>query len=514
MGVDGDGETLSHRTTQVTRKQLYLTPLPLSDNVLMCILAGSVTPLMFLRSLTALKPMGVVGCCTIFTLAACIFYRVATCGSQPPVNLDEDDDYVIPTPPPTVQSYFTYVEMFGTWSGVLDSLPIFICTFVCHFNVLPVHDELTSPTRRRLRRLIHTTFGVTVAFYGFVGGAGMGVGRCGYYPKEEEKVREKVMGKGWRMRGRVCKIFFPSLTPLQSKQVKGNVLLNFPSTDNLMSLGRACLACTITLAFPLLVIPCRDMIVRIIQEVKTGVKGGQEGGNKGEIGKGRIGRHYDFEGILGDEDTRDMEEPLIQQAAGERSTDELGRERLDSSKSFDSQALLSTSDQDFKRFGLRKVLVTLLVFWGGLLGATCVDNIEVVWDVLGSSISILVAFLIPCACYLVVSRGKELDKVGSRGEGTNNEEEEEEGGNYLGGNYVDGSEDGYDSTPQISNLTPGRETTTEGSSVATSAKEKKRKEREKVETRRRIAKGILGTFAVLMVVCTGNAVMHLVNHNS
>lgn len=281
-----------------------------------------------------------------------------------------------------------------------------------------------------------------------------------------------------------------------------------------MSLGRACLACTITLAFPLLVIPCRDMIVRIIQEVKTGVNGGQEGGNKGEIGKGRIGRHYDFEGILGDEDTQDMEEPLIQQAAGERSTDELGRERLDSSKSFDSQALLSTSDQEFKRFGLRKVLVTLLVFWGGLLGATCVDNIEVVWDVLGSSISILVAFLIPCACYLVVSRGKELDKVGSRGEGTNNEEEEEEGGNYLGGNYVDGSEDGYDSTPQISNLTPGRETTTEGSSVATSAKDKKRKERVKVETRRRIAKGILGTFAVLMVVCTGNAVMHLVNHNS
>ena len=107
-----------------------------------------------------------------------------------------------------------------------------------------------------------------------------------------------------------------------------------------------------------------------------------------------------------------------------------------------------------------------------------------------------------------------MDKVGSRGEGTNNEEEEEEGGNYGGGNYVDGSEDGYDSTPQISNLTPGRETTTEGSSVATSAKEKKRKEREKVETRRRIAKGILGSFAVLMVVCTGNAVMHLVNHNS
>ena len=83
-------------------------------------------------------------------------------------------------------SYFEYVELFGTWSGILNSLPIFICTFVCHFNVLPVHDELTSPTRHRLRRLIHTTFGVTVAFYGFVGGSGMGVGRCGYYPKDDD----------------------------------------------------------------------------------------------------------------------------------------------------------------------------------------------------------------------------------------------------------------------------------------------------------------------------------------
>ena len=236
-----------------------------NGNVIMLCMAGSVTPLMFMKTLTALKPMGVIGCCTIFTLATCIFYRVLTCGSQDPQTLSEDDDYVIPSPPPSVPSFFDYVSLFGTWSGILNSLPILICTFVCHFNVLPVHDELTKPTRTRLRRLIHTTFGVTVAFYGAVGGAGMGVGRCGYYPKESD----------------------------DGSVVKGNVLLNFPATDNLMSLGRMCLSVTITLAFPLLVIPCRDMILRILDE-----SFGNDAWGEGE----------------------DLNEPLLQQP-GERSTD-------------------------------------------------------------------------------------------------------------------------------------------------------------------------------------------------
>lgn len=40
------------------------------------------------------------------------------------------------------------------WVGALQAIPIYICAFACHFNVLPVHGELAKPTRERLHRMV------------------------------------------------------------------------------------------------------------------------------------------------------------------------------------------------------------------------------------------------------------------------------------------------------------------------------------------------------------------------
>lgn len=40
------------------------------------------------------------------------------------------------------------------WNGALQAIPIYICAFACHFNVLPVHGELAKPTRERLHRMV------------------------------------------------------------------------------------------------------------------------------------------------------------------------------------------------------------------------------------------------------------------------------------------------------------------------------------------------------------------------
>ncbi|CAM9965163.1 unnamed protein product [Laminaria digitata] len=42
----------------------------------------------------------------------------------------------------------------GGWTGALQAIPIYICAFGCHVNVLPVHGELVKPTRERLHRLV------------------------------------------------------------------------------------------------------------------------------------------------------------------------------------------------------------------------------------------------------------------------------------------------------------------------------------------------------------------------
>lgn len=40
------------------------------------------------------------------------------------------------------------------WVGALQAIPIYVCAFACHFNVLPVHGELAKPTRERLHRMV------------------------------------------------------------------------------------------------------------------------------------------------------------------------------------------------------------------------------------------------------------------------------------------------------------------------------------------------------------------------
>lgn len=131
-----------------------------------------------MKSLTALKPMGVVGCTTIFCLAMCIAYRTSTCVDDPQYIYE---DTPVPSDYPEPKDFGDYITWTGKAMDVLDSIPIFICTFVCHFNVLPVHHELHTPTRNRLRTLIHTTFTVTSLFYAFVGTVGSFVGRCPYF---------------------------------------------------------------------------------------------------------------------------------------------------------------------------------------------------------------------------------------------------------------------------------------------------------------------------------------------
>jgi len=38
--------------------------------------------------------------------------------------------------------------------AVVKAIPVFVCTFIYHFNVLPVHAELQSPTRGRLHCMV------------------------------------------------------------------------------------------------------------------------------------------------------------------------------------------------------------------------------------------------------------------------------------------------------------------------------------------------------------------------
>ena len=40
---------------------------------------------------------------------------------------------------------------------VMYVFPIFSISFLCHFNVLPMHCDLIEPSRARIKRVVHST---------------------------------------------------------------------------------------------------------------------------------------------------------------------------------------------------------------------------------------------------------------------------------------------------------------------------------------------------------------------
>jgi hypothetical protein len=57
---------------------------------------------------------------------------------------------------------------------------------------------------------------------------------------------------------------------------------------------------------------------------------------------------------------------------------------------------------------LARLGTAILVFWSAAAVASCVSSIDVVWDLLGSSLSILLSYLIPCAAYLSIKHQRSV----------------------------------------------------------------------------------------------------------
>ena len=55
------------------------------------------------------------------------------------------------------RAYTVVWAMFPTGGRFFLSFPILSCAFLCHFNVLPLHVELTRPTRKRMKIVIYST---------------------------------------------------------------------------------------------------------------------------------------------------------------------------------------------------------------------------------------------------------------------------------------------------------------------------------------------------------------------
>jgi len=111
------------------------------------------------------------------------------------------------------------------WEKALYVFPVFGVAFLCHFNVLPIHTELKKPTKRRIRQVMNGTIVICAILYTIVGCAG-------YF---------------WSFQN-TC----------------GDILLNFPENDYLVTAARCSLILVLMGSYPLLVLPCRSTLHRLL----------------------------------------------------------------------------------------------------------------------------------------------------------------------------------------------------------------------------------------------------------
>lgn len=344
----------------------------LARNIAMLTVILFVSPLCSMKNLTALKNVGAASMAAVLTVGLCVTYRSIECqlGFARDDNASSDNNEGRES---SMQAFPSSMKM------LLDAVPLFISSYICHFNVLPIHNELRFPTSDRVRQWVRTSMWPATLFYYVIGLTGSLYAKC---------------------------------TP--TGEIQGNILLDFDEDDPLLLLGRMCLAITITLAFPMLVIPARDILIRAV----TGSRFGRRFISKAmhqssdaadtifsddEIPNNEL-TEIDFEPMeVAVAAAQHLEEPLM----GMENRSITGTNPDNESDEFDENRF-TAADGDSTDNRLLRIVAALLVFWSAALLACSVSSIDVVWDLLGSSFSIMMAFIIPCGSFLVLASRKRF----------------------------------------------------------------------------------------------------------
>ncbi|CAM9210395.1 unnamed protein product [Phaeothamnion confervicola] len=333
-------------------------------NILAAAALATVAPACFLRSLHSLRLLSLLSVLSILLLAAAVLVRSVQCASGQAANWAGVN-----------------LAPHGGVSGALQGLPIFVCAFVCHFNVLPVHGELARPTRRRLHRMVHWTMAVVTVFYGVVSVSGYVYGVC-------------------------------------TGHVGDNILNSFPDDDVFVNLGRVGLIMTILVSFPLMVVPCRDTILRVL------LPAGGASGNSSENGGCR---HCNGNGGGGGGggSRGSPRGPTMLPATPPRAEAELVEPLLagsasvcaDNTGSIQAAALHGYCGWASEAPSWARAAMTTTILVSQFAIAASLTKVADVWGLLGGSANVVVAFVGPSAAYIRIrqyQRPQKRDAVSHR----------------------------------------------------------------------------------------------------
>ena len=156
----------------------------LYHNFTMLLVILLVTPFCTLRRLTALKDCGALSMLSLLILGSCIVFRSMQCNWNSAVvvdagggggtdNINNNNNNNSIDDETGDEPWYTYLRLFpDSWHDLLNALPLFISCFVCHYNILPVHNELQNPSPARVSWWLRSTTWFAVLLYMIMGFAG------------------------------------------------------------------------------------------------------------------------------------------------------------------------------------------------------------------------------------------------------------------------------------------------------------------------------------------------------
>jgi amino acid permease len=339
-----------------------------------------VSALCTMKNLTALKNVGAASMASVLTVGLCVAYRSIECQLGFAEQHDNGNSENKESRESSMQAFPSSMKM------LLDAVPLFISSYICHFNVLPIHNELRCPTSDRVRQWVRTSMWPATLFYYVIGLTGSLYAKC---------------------------------TP--TGEIQGNILLDFDENDPLLLLGRMCLAMTITLAFPMLVIPARDILVRTVASTRCGRRIIAKDARQSSLTPLDVS-----DAILSDDEVPNngltevefehmevaqatyLEEPLLAMESRSIASTAPDVMRDDSDEFDENRSTSRSTERDGTDSRLLRIAAAVSVFWSAAFIACSVSSIDIIWDLLGSSFSIMMAFIIPCGSYLKLAGRKRF----------------------------------------------------------------------------------------------------------
>eukprot|EP00933_Yihiella_yeosuensis_P071365 TRINITY_DN79572_c0_g1_i1.p1 TRINITY_DN79572_c0_g1~~TRINITY_DN79572_c0_g1_i1.p1 ORF type:complete len:595 (+),score=56.78 TRINITY_DN79572_c0_g1_i1:219-1787(+) len=265
----------------------------------------------------------------------------------------------------------------ANWVDAAYAIPVFGVSFLCHFNALPAHQELTHPTRWRIRRVVTITMCFTTVLYALIG-------NFGYL--------------------------------FAADQTCGNVLLNFSVRNGGATMARCALGLVLTFNFPLLVLPAREALYQAVQPLRQ--KLASRTASIATIGTPAQTPTTSQDNLL-PTGQRSTSRGISRAASGSSTppqsptsssgpqvhvyVSEMPRAVPSAIDVFQPKDENFASEQPNSMTFFARLVTTLTVFGSALALACTLRSVLVVWSILGSTVALLIACIFPASFWLQIT---------------------------------------------------------------------------------------------------------------